>query len=280
MGKMEHKDGGAAIPVRRMDFVFDESIPTWWFDGDVVKTLVMAAQSCTFPEGERFFIRAVRAWQDGVKDPLLRQQIRGFIGQEAHHGNEHTALNAFMQGRGLPTGKVEAFVKRGLGLRDRMLSPERRLAMTCALEHFTAMLAEMLLEHPEFLKGMDERVFALWLWHAVEESEHKAVAFDVFKDQVDSEWIRRSQMVVTTLEFSLFSMLHFIRLYRASGEKLGTRGVLRRLAYFRPWLRRLRPRYLAYYRRDFHPDEVDSRALREAALKRLAQLLDRPTLAA
>ncbi|MDM4769781.1 metal-dependent hydrolase [Solimonas sp. SE-A11] len=279
MGKME-QGGAATIPVRRMDFEFGDDIPTWWFDGDPVKTLIMAAQSCTFPEGERFFIRSVRAWQDGVKDPVLRQQIRGFIGQEAHHGNEHTALNAFMQGRGLPTGKVEAFVKRGLGFRDRMLSPERRLAMTCALEHFTAMLAEMLLEHPEFLKGMDERVFALWLWHAVEESEHKAVAFDVFKDQVDSEWIRRSQMVVTTLEFSLFSALHFARLYRASGEKLGLRGVMKRLAYFRPWLRQLGPRYRAYYRRDFHPDEVDSRALREAALKRLAQLLDRPTLAA
>lgn len=279
MGKME-QGGAAAIPVRRMDFEFGDDIPTWWFDGDVVRTLVMAAQSCTFPEGERFFIRSVRAFQDGVKDPVLRQQIRGFIGQEAHHGNEHTALNAFMQQRGLPTGKVEAFVKRGLGFRDRMLSPERRLAMTCALEHFTAMLAEMLLEHPEFLKGMDERVFALWLWHAVEESEHKAVAFDVFRDQVDDEWVRRSQMAITTLEFALFSTLHFVRLYRASGEKLGLRGVMKRLGYFRPWLRQLGPRYRAYYRRDFHPDEVDSRALREAALKRLAQMLDRPMLAA
>lgn len=277
MAKAKRK--GATITPRRMDFQFDDTIPTWWFGGDVVKTLVMTAQSCTFPEGERFFIRAVRAWQDGITDPQLKQQVRGFIGQEAHHGNEHTALNAFMRGRGLPTDKVEAFVQRGLGLRDKYMSRERRLAMTCALEHFTAMLAELVLDNPEFLEGMDDRVLALWLWHAMEESEHKSVAFDVYQDQVGDDWIRRSQMAVTTLEFSLFSMLHFIRLYRASGARLGARGVMRGLRHFRKWVGKLGPRYLSYYRRDFHPDQVDSCAAQAAALRRLAQLLDRPALA-
>jgi len=270
------------ITPRRMDFEFDASIPTWWFDGDVVKTLMLTAQSCTFPEGERFFIRAVRDWQDGIRDPQLKQQVRGFIGQEAQHGQEHGRLNAFMRGRGLPTDQVEAFVRRGLGLRDKYMSAERRLAMTCALEHFTAMLAELVLEHPDFLKGMDERVLVLWLWHAVEESEHKAVAFDVYQDQVGSWWIRSSQMAIVSLEFTFFSLLHFTRLYRASGEKLGLRNVLRGLSYFggrHGWLRKLGPRYLSYYRRDFHPDQVDGRAAQAAAMRKLAQLLDRPALA-
>lgn len=204
------------IKPRRMDFQFDESLPTFWFDDDVFKTVLLTAQSCTFPEGERFFIHAVRQYQERITDPVLRQQVRGFIGQEAHHGNEHTALNALMAQRGFCTAKQEGFVKRGLGFRKRWLSPQRQLAMTCALEHFTAMLAEQVLENPEFLKGMDDRVKALWVWHAVEESEHKAVAFDVYQSTVNSYWVRASQMLLTTLEFGLFSTLHMRGLLNSS----------------------------------------------------------------
>ncbi len=129
--------------------------------------------------------------------------MKGFIGQEAHHGNEHDAFNAFMESKGVPTGKVDAYVKDGLKFMAKWLSPERQLAKTCALEHFTAMLAEMILEDPEFIEGMDERMVPLWLWHAVEESEHKSVAFDVYRDQVDSYWVRTSEMALPPWNLSV-----------------------------------------------------------------------------
>lgn len=269
----------AVIKPRKMDFKFDESIPTYWFNDDVFKTLLLTAQSCTFPEGERFFINAVRQYQDKLQDPVLRKQVSGFIGQEAHHGNEHTALNAFMEKRGFPTEKVQGFVKQGLGLRKKYMSPQRQLAMTCALEHFTAMLAEQVLENPKFFKGMDERVLALWMWHAVEESEHKAVAYDVYQDQVSSYWVRASQMVFTTLEFSLFSTLHMRSLVKASPRKMTRKERLEGLRFLfgkGGLVRELVPRYLAYFRRDFHPDDVDSVASREQALAWLSQKLNRP----
>ena len=54
--------------------------------------------------------------------------------------------------------------------------------MTAALEHFTATLAEMILSDPEARDMFgDETVKNLFLWHALEEAEHKAVAFDVYK---------------------------------------------------------------------------------------------------
>lgn len=257
------------IKPRHMDFRFDEAVPTFWFDDDVFKTMLLTAQSCTFPEGERFFIHSVRHYQERISDPVLRQQVRGFIGQEAHHGNEHTALNALMAERGLPTAKLEGFVKRGLGFRKKWLSPERQLAMTCALEHFTALLAEQILENPEFLKGMDENVLALWLWHAVEESEHKAVAYDVYQQQVGSYWVRSSQMLVATLEFALFSTLHMRTLLRASPRRMTRENRKAGLSFLfgrKGLISSLTPRYLAYFRRDFHPDEVDSSASRRKAL--------------
>lgn len=271
----------ATIKPRRMDFEFDDSIPTYWFDNDVFKTILLTAMSSTFPEGERFFMRAVRAYQDGIKDPELQQQVRGFIGQEAHHGKEHTELNAFMARKGFPVHEEEDFVRRGIKWQEERLSPERRLAKTCALEHFTAMFAELMLEHPDFFKGIDARMLPVWLWHAIEESEHKAVAFDVYQDQVDNYWVRTSEMAVTTLEFTFFTAFHMYRLSRVREGGLGFRNTVKGLNFLvgpKGWLRKLGPKYLAYYRRDFHPHEVDGGELRRDAMKKLSRMLNKPEL--
>lgn len=269
------------IQPRKMDFEFDPALPRYWFAGDQFKTLLLTALSCTFPEGERFFVRSVRHYQKQLTDPLLKEQVKGFIGQEAHHGNEHEAFNAFMEERGVPTKKVSDFVLDGLKMQGKWLSPERQLAKTCALEHFTAMLAELILEHPDFLEGMDDRMLPLWLWHAVEESEHKSVAFDVYQNQVDNYWVRTSEMAITTVEFIGFTIFHYFQLRAGMDDKRDLRSVARGLNWLvgKPgWLRRLGPSYLAYFKRDFHPSKRDSSALREKGLEKLARMLNRPEL--
>ncbi|MBM1142596.1 metal-dependent hydrolase [Alloalcanivorax profundimaris] len=270
------------IQPRRMDFTFDPDIPRYWFDHDQFKTLLLTALSCTFPEGERFFVRSVRHYQKNIADPELRERVKGFIGQEAHHGNEHEQFNAFMESKGVPTRKVHDYVHDGMKWIAKKFSPERQLAKTCALEHFTAMLAELMLEEPEFLEGMDERMLPLWLWHAIEESEHKAVAFDVYRDQVDNYWIRTSEMAFTTVEFIGFTIFHYIQLRQDMDDKRDLRSVLNGVNWLlgKPgWLRRLGRSYLAYYKPGFHPEKKDSRAVRQRALKQLADMLGRPELA-
>ena len=278
-GKVNNSD----IQPRRMDFEFDTDIPRYWFAGDQFKTMLLSALSCTFPEGERFFVRSVRHYQKGVSNSKLKEEVKGFIGQEAHHGNEHEAFNGFLREKGIPTDIVEEFVLKGLKWQGKFLSPERQLAKTCALEHFTAMLAEMILENPEFIEGMDERLVPLWLWHAVEESEHKSVAFDVYQDQVDNYWIRVSEMAITTIEFAGFTAFHIFQLRNAMDDKTDWRSVASGLNWLvgrKGWLNKLRPAYLAYFKRDFHPSKRDSRALRDQGLKKLASMLNRPELAA
>ena len=271
------------IQPRRMDFEFDPSIPRYWFDNDQFKSMLLTALSCTFPEGERFFVRSVRYFQKSIQDPMLREEVKGFIGQEAHHGNEHDAFNAFMESKGVPTHKVDAYVKEGLKFMAKWLSPERQLAKTCALEHFTAMLAEMILENPEFIEGMDQRMVPLWLWHAIEESEHKSVAFDVYREQVDSYWVRSSEMAFTTVEFIGFTIYHYIQLRQEMDDPTdwkSVRGGLNWLLGKPGWLRKLGKSYLAYYKRDFHPSKRDSEHLRKRALIRLADMLGKPELVA
>ncbi len=271
------------IQPRRMDFEFDPSIPVYWFDNDQFKSILLTSLSCTFPEGERFFVRSVRHFQKNIQDPLLREQVKGFIGQEAHHGNEHDVFNDFMESKGVPARKVDAFVKDGMKFLAKWLTPERQLAKTCALEHFTAMLAEMILEHPEFIKGMDERMVPLWLWHAIEESEHKSVAFDVYKDQVDSYWVRSSEMAFTTVEFIGFTFVHYWQLRNEMDDPTDWKSVRNGFNWLMGnpgWLRKLGKSYLAYYKRDFHPSKRDSKHLRQRALIRLANMMDRPDLVA
>src|SRR5690606_1196100 len=249
------------ISVRRMDFAFSDDIPTYWHAGDPFRTLLFTALSGTFPEGEKFFVDAVRNYRDQIKDPELQQAVSAFIGQEAHHAKGHAALSALMQRKGFPMHKIDRMVHDGLHFMRRRLSPQRQLAMTCALEHFTAILAELLLDHPELTADMDPRMKALWLWHAIEESEHKAVAYDVYQTTVGSYWVRVSQMVFNTLEFNFFTGLHFLRLLHHDGQLKDWRLMARGLGelYISPgWLRKVIPAYLQYYRPDFHPWQRDN----------------------
>lgn len=282
--KTSDRPGTPDIPVRRMDFEFDDSIPKYWFGGDPLRTMILTGLSCTFPEGERMFMRSVRHFQAGISDPELQKQVRAFIGQEAHHGKEHDTFNAMMERKGLPMAEVENFVKAGIGREEKLLSPERMLAKTCALEHFTAMFAEMLLERPELIDGVDERLKPLWLWHAVEESEHKSVAFDVYQDQVGSYWIRTSEMAFTSVLFTLFSAFHTYQLLKADPDarqhKRGLRNRLQGLWQHRDVLASLGKHYLQYYRRDFHPSQKDSSFLRRKGLKQLQQYVGDKAVAA
>jgi len=186
-----------------------------------------------------------------------------------------------MEAKGIPTKKVADFVEKGIAWQERTFSIERRLAKTCALEHFTAMLAETILENPDFLKGMDERMLPLWLWHAVEESEHKSVAYDVYQEQVGDYWIRASEMAVTTLEFTGFTIFHYFQLRSGMDDKRDWKSIRRGFNWLlgNPgFLRKLGPAYLSYYKRDFHPSQRDSRALRDQGLKKLADMLKKPEL--
>ena len=119
------------------------------------------------------------------------------------HGREHRAFNDRLDELGYPTKRFERITKKGLAIRERLLSPKSNLAATAALEHFTATLAELVLSDEETrdLFGHDE-VRNLFLWHALEESEHKAVAFDVYKAVGGTERMR-----VWTMKFLRFGFV-------------------------------------------------------------------------
>jgi predicted metal-dependent hydrolase len=248
------------VPTRRISFEASlQDLPKHFADGDLVKSHVAAGLSAVFPDGEDFFVRSVRHFRGEITDPELKRQVAGFIGQEAMHGREHRAFNDRLAQLGYPTKQVEKFTRWGLTLRERIAPPKSNLAATAALEHFTATLAELVLSNEETrnMFGHDE-VRNLFTWHALEESEHKAVAFDVYKAVGGTERMRvwtmkflRYGFVVGMVFQTAISMAFDRRSYNPRNLVRSIRSFLRSPVVSREVWEQLKE----YERPGFHPDD-------------------------
>jgi uncharacterized protein len=227
---------------------------------------LLAVLSAMFPSGEAFFVRSVRDQREQVSDPELRKQINRFVGQESMHGRLHTQLNSRLGELGYKVRLVERVVDIGFNRISATLLPSRvQLAITAALEHYTATLAEVLMSDPQAQAVFDdEGVRNLFLWHALEESEHKAVAFDVYRAVGGSDVLRRAVMDAITIVFlgGLALGSAYSGLSNSSARDLASvfTGLIRlpRCPFFSAGVvRRLR----AYNHRDFHPDAFDANEL-------------------
>jgi hypothetical protein len=226
---------------------------------------VVAVLSALFPEGEDFFVRSVRHYADAITDPELTRQVAGFIGQEVTHGREHRELNERLQEMGYPTRRIDRFTKAGLARDEKLYPPHYRLAITAALEHYTATLAEVLLGNPRAREVLgDSAVRDMLLWHALEESEHKSVAFDVFQEVCGDEKVRVRTMRLVNVTFVLAVTVHTLLSLARDRAAYNPIRLVRSFAGLRhsPFLsgtviRRIR----SYTRPGFHPDDIGSSEL-------------------
>jgi uncharacterized protein len=255
------------VPTRRISF--DDALRDmprdFCVEGDLIMAHLVASLSAMFPDGEDFFVESVRAYRSEITDPELRRQVNGFIGQEAMHGRVHRALNDRLDELGYRTRRVERRTRSILKLHRKTSGRKRRLAITAALEHFTATLAEHVLRNPEtremFSHPTARQVF---LWHALEESEHKAVAFDVYRAIGGSEKLRIRVMKQIRTGFVINTALQ-VAVAVLTDERSRQRGVLRqswqRFRRSPLWDRALWAQLRDYDRPDFHPDDSDTNAL-------------------
>ncbi|MFB0610903.1 metal-dependent hydrolase [Aurantiacibacter poecillastricola] len=234
---------------------------------DPVASAWFAALSASFPRGEAMFIDAVKAFRDDVPEDLARE-IRAFIKQEVNHSREHLAFNRALEAAGYDIASLDKRIA-GLVAETQEKPAIVQLAITAALEHFTAMFAHQFLKHPDryATPGMGDP--ALWSWHAVEEIEHKGVAFDTWL-HATRDWkpmkrwsVRNIVMLKVTGRFLRNRMQDALALLEQDGIT-GTSAKLR-LAWHllgNPGkLRRIFPAWLGYFRPGFHPWDEDDRYL-------------------
>jgi len=267
----------AIEPVRRnFKFPLKKSKITHWNGAGRNFTHFLNALSVFFPEGERFFIDSVRNYRDQITAPQLKRDVSAFIGQEAFHSREHVEYNNALAEAGFP---VEAYEKVVAILLDNIKerTPKAfQLSITVALEHITAILANGVLETPEAMEGSDEGYVALWHWHALEETEHKAVAFDVFNQVVGgglgSYLLRTGTFTFANAVFWPAVAAVYLDILRRDKQLSNLKGW--RATYDNMWgkngiLKLIIPDWLDYYKPGFHPWDHDNRHL----LKRVEEII-------
>ena len=262
-----------AIPIRRPDLAITDAISRHWLGGNAFASHFFDALSSTFPDGEAFFVRSVQHYRSRIGDPELLRAISGFAGQEAQHRQQHDRHLQLLLDSGYPALAARNRIMRRVLTFVGRRHPRGALAATAALEHLTAILARRLLRDTDRWRAeMDPRMARLWQWHALEEAEHKAVAFDVLMQVAPShprrvvvQLVNSLGLFLEVLDRTLFMLWKDGLLFRRATWRQGRRFLFGADGF----LRGLGPDYRRWYARDFHPDDVDDSALIERWRARL-----------
>lgn len=271
---MPHSDPSQAIVVRRPSLALDADIPHYWKGGDPFATHFLNALSSVFPDGEAFFVRSVQHYREQIEDPELQRAILAFAAQEGQHSHQHDRHVQMLLDQGYSALAFRNRMVRRITRWSVERAPRFSLAGTAALEHLTALLARKLMSSPEQWTGdMDARMAPLWQWHALEEAEHKAVAFDVLARVAPSYALRVFALTTNTVGL-------FFEILDRTAYMLWKDGLLFRRAVWADGFRFLFGRdgllrglgadYRSWYRRDFHPNDSDDSQLIAAWRPRVA----------
>ena len=252
----------ANLLVRRLLIDLKSPIPRHWCGGDPFRTALLNALSMSFPIGENFFINSVKRAVELLPESEREHwatEIQGFIGQEATHRRIHGLFNDHLAAQGL----VDSWTPRAAARMELIepLDPRHALAATAATEHFTSIMAGYLFANHEELGEMEPRLKTMWLWHAAEESEHRATVFDLYCAVGGTYerrvwWMKRMTYVFVTeaLRQTFSNLWRDGTLFRwrtwASGASFlfGKKGMFRLL--YQPWR--------DYFKADFHPSQHDA----------------------
>ncbi|MFL1432146.1 MULTISPECIES: metal-dependent hydrolase [unclassified Nocardiopsis] len=262
------------------DVHFDWSaLDLHWIPNEPFATHVINVLHLLLPEGERWFVEVFKEALPHITDDRLREDVLGFIGQEAVHAEAHAGVLDHMDAHGLdPTPYVEqiAWMFR-IVLGDRDLPADRarswlfmRLAVIAGIEHYTAVLGQWVLDARELdAAGADETMLDLLRWHGAEEVEHRAVAYDLFM-HVDGGYTRRAAAMLVAAGALATLWVRGVRFLVANDPYLkgriegrrpraswalrdGRRGLI-------PHLGRLVRAVPEYLRRNYHPSHYGSTA--------------------
>lgn len=266
-GSLDRRPADLVIAVRNRRFGRAQTPARWWLGGDPVATAWHNALSSSFPRGEAFFIEAVRRHRDGVP-PALAEDIRAFVKQEINHSREHIAFNRAAADAGYDLSEIDRHVAANLEL-TRGRPPIVNLAVTMALEHFTAMMANELLSDPRHLRGATADTGDLWRWHAVEEIEHKHVAYDTWL-HATRDWSRWKRWRMKSMTMLIATRNFVTRRFADTLDLLAQDGLTgwrwkARVVWYAVGnpgiMRRVLPAWLGYFLPGFHPWNHDDRHL-------------------
>ncbi|WP_043605877.1 MULTISPECIES: metal-dependent hydrolase [Protofrankia] len=264
------------------DVRFDWSrLPDPWIPGEPVASHTINVLHLLLPEGERWFVRVFQRALPMITDGRVREDVLGFIGQEALHAQAHQGALEHLRATGLDPDpylrQLEWLFHQVLG--DRPGLPPRRarehvveqVAIIAAVEHFTAFLGDWVLNADALDRaGADPVMLDLLRWHGAEEVEHRSVAYDLLR-HLDPGYPRRIRAMALTGPILYWLWIRGARFLMAADPQLARSrpGGPQRAESWRAFLaasrRGLLPAPgqavrsgLRYLRRDYHPTQEGS----------------------
>jgi hypothetical protein len=270
--------GGSAdherLVLEARDVEFDwAKLPFHYVPGEPFTTHALNVLHLLLPAGEEFFVDVFKQTLPLIKDDQLRLDVQGFIGQEAMHSQAHSGVLDYFAANGIDltpfTDQINWLFEKLIGDRPRWSLRRRhgwlleQVSVVAAIEHYTAILGEWILDSPQHdAIGTDPVMLDMLRWHGAEEVEHKAVAFDVMKHLRAGYWRQlRTQLVVSPLMVLMWArgvkFMYSVDPHLAPGTKARWRH------YFNAARRGLVPGPLrfvraicVYYKPGFHPSQL------------------------
>ncbi|MDF3030729.1 MAG: putative metal-dependent hydrolase [Moraxellaceae bacterium] len=185
---------------RRVRFDLSRT-PLHWIPHDPEASYIINSIHLLLPAGEFWFCRVYNKALPYITDARLREDVQGFVRQEAIHARSHeTALNDYLRRHGIEIDGVlrvadwvfgqlleekplplgDNFVTRRLRQRLERFRLRQHLAIIAAIEHYTCVLGKWVLEAEALdAPGVDPDLRDLFRWHGAEEVEHRCVAHDL-----------------------------------------------------------------------------------------------------
>jgi uncharacterized protein len=253
------------IKVRHVNFQKETETPRNWLWGNYLTTHFLNSLHLIFPDGEKFFIRSVKDHEEFIKDPELKKRVKSFIAQEIIHGNEHKKFWSTLQKQGYDIDtflnfynescyeNLEVWMKKFRG-------SKHGLAVTVALEHLTASLAEYAIVKKNELAGAHENLRTMLLWHAAEEIEHKSVAFDVLKEVDPSYQTRMIGLLHAICTLSFYTLVGFFFFMKQEvfdrKTKISIFEIWEFIVQLTELMQTMVKEISVYLKPDFHPDQV------------------------
>ncbi len=179
------------IVIREFSFDFPDDTNPKWIPGKIVRSHFLNGISLTMPYLEPFLVKTGRECARHVESEELREDIRGFCGQESQHYKCHQRLNEVLRTNGYPEfGAVEERMDKAW---KELLKQdlEKRLAYAAGFECMTNGFTRwMLKKRLHLFKNADPHITSFWLLHMIEETEHKTVALDCYMAYSGRYWLR------------------------------------------------------------------------------------------
>ena len=252
-----------SIPVRKMNFEF-EGVPKDYLNGNLAFSNFFNGLNLLFPEGERFFMRAVRDGLNTIKspDPELKMLAKGFFGQETQHAIEHEKFFDILEQHGYqfrqPLAKFDRLI---LNLRKK-LPASLRLAMTAGAEHLTAILGQTSLTDPDICTA-HPKMRDLIQWHAIEEIEHKSVAYDVYQEAYGSYFLRIFGYLVAVgvIGYHTIKFGYMFMEQDEPNKRLARQKIRQALREKRKTHNYLVKDFFKYFNPSFHPTQIEDEHL-------------------